>query len=268
MRLNKLSRSVILVKLFATAVVAWGLGIAVSAFVGGFFNWTGYCKPFYSYPFLAIVLFGLPVLFTQALVYSIFWKGSQRKSWLAGKFTMAIVLMIGAYITRTVYILCLHIFFAILAWFPRPLYKRKLRNYDDYRTMAQGKPIKIRVSHCRPENARSHGGLRYPHWRSDSIYILIISGNFSFRFLRANNGTEWMAYRFERLPFRHLGSCPQLHCVQWHQCISGKAKEDCIAFCSSFQYFLVESGDCGGVYWKNPVPGEDSHANSASCNAY
>ena len=124
-RLNKIKRALMLLKLLGTAVVVWALGVGVSVFVGAFFSWTGYCKPFYSYPFLASVLFGLPVLFTQALAYSVMWKGSPRKSWLAGKFTMAVVLMLGAYFTRAVYILCIHIFFAILAWIPRPLYERK-----------------------------------------------------------------------------------------------------------------------------------------------
>ncbi|CAG7835815.1 unnamed protein product, partial [Allacma fusca] len=98
---------------------SWGTGIATGALVGCFFNGIEYYKPFFSYPFMAIVLFGLPAIFAQALVFSFAWDGSQRKSWLASKFTMAIGLLIFTFFIRGSYVLFVTILFAAIAWIPR-----------------------------------------------------------------------------------------------------------------------------------------------------
>ncbi|CAG7835818.1 unnamed protein product [Allacma fusca] len=111
--------------LLVSTAVAWGTGVGAGAFAGAFLNWLGFYKPFYSYPFMTIVLFGVPGIFAQSLVYSFFWKGSQEKSWLAGKFTIGILLFVFSYLTRSVYILSLILVFAILAWFPRRLILKK-----------------------------------------------------------------------------------------------------------------------------------------------
>jgi hypothetical protein len=100
-----------------STLIAWGAAIGVAALVAVILNGSGYPKPFYSYPSLALVLFGLPAMITQICVYSIFLKGSPKDTWLAGKLTLAIVLFISTFITRAAYIFAIPLIFGVVGWF-------------------------------------------------------------------------------------------------------------------------------------------------------
>lgn len=100
-----------------STILAWGVSIGVAALIALMLNGSGYPKPFYSYPSLALVLYGLPAMITQILVYSVCLKGSPKDTWLAGKLTIAIILLVVTFITRAAYIFVPPLLFGIVGWF-------------------------------------------------------------------------------------------------------------------------------------------------------
>jgi len=101
----------------ASTVLSWGLAIGVAVIVALILNGAGYPKPFYSYPSLAVILFGIPAFLTQILVYSYLMKSSPKDTWMAGKFSVAIILWIATFITRAAYIFAIPLIFGIVGWF-------------------------------------------------------------------------------------------------------------------------------------------------------
>ncbi|CAG7712882.1 unnamed protein product, partial [Allacma fusca] len=104
-----------------SSVVAWSAAVGAGALSGAFLNLLGYYRPFHSYPYLAIILFGLPAVLAQILTYSMIFEGSQKKSWLAGKFTFAILLLFVSFVIRSAYVLAIEVIFATFALMSRRL---------------------------------------------------------------------------------------------------------------------------------------------------
>ncbi len=99
-----------------SAFISWIVGIGVAALVALFLNGCGYYKPFYTYPTLAIVIFGVPAAIAQILVHSYLQNGSPVQTWMAQKLALAVVLLVGTIITRAVYIFSVNLLFSVIAW--------------------------------------------------------------------------------------------------------------------------------------------------------
>lgn len=85
--------------------------------VGLIFNSAGYFKPFYSYPSLSLVIFGVPAILAQIIVYAFAHKGSTDRSWIAAKFTLSMLILPGTFITRIVYVLSINLLFGFLGFY-------------------------------------------------------------------------------------------------------------------------------------------------------
>ncbi|ODN00400.1 Endoplasmic reticulum metallopeptidase 1 [Orchesella cincta] len=99
-----------------SAIFSWAVGIGVAGLVAVFLNACGYAKPFYSYPTLAIVIFGFPAAIAQIIVQSYALKRSPEASWMAQKLALAVILFVGTFITRAVYIISINLLFSVIAW--------------------------------------------------------------------------------------------------------------------------------------------------------
>jgi hypothetical protein len=115
-------------KYVGVTVLAWGAAVGMAALVAVILNGSGYPKPFYSYPSLAAILFGIPAILTEILVYSFCLKSSPNETWMASRFTLALVLFISTFITRAAYIFAIPLIFGLVGWFgAKYLMRGKLR---------------------------------------------------------------------------------------------------------------------------------------------
>lgn len=101
---------------FAT-LVAWVLGIVLAIAFGAFLELLGYLSPFHSHAMSVFLLFGIPCVLGQVIGYSITLKGQEDDSWIAGKTTLALILICTTFFLRMVFAITYNLAFGILGWY-------------------------------------------------------------------------------------------------------------------------------------------------------
>jgi len=100
-----------------TTILSWGIGIVMAVLAAVFFNICGYPMPFYSYPTLSVILFGIPAILGQTFTFALLLRGNNNHAWLGTKMVLAVILLIGTFITRAVYPISINLLFSVFAWF-------------------------------------------------------------------------------------------------------------------------------------------------------
>ena len=84
--------------------------------IGVLLNIAKYYAPFFSYPSLAIPLFGIPAIVAQVFVYSIVLSGQEDQSWIAGKTGLAFLLLAFSFTSRALFSVAINLGFGLFGW--------------------------------------------------------------------------------------------------------------------------------------------------------
>lgn len=96
---------------------AWVLGIVLAVLFGAFLILIGYPSPFHSHAMSVFLIFGIPCVMGQVIAYSITLKGNEDSSWMAGKTTLALLLLGTTFFSRMVFTITYNLAFGILGWY-------------------------------------------------------------------------------------------------------------------------------------------------------
>lgn len=100
-----------------STVVAWITGIVMAILFGVFLNLIGYLSPFHSHAMSVFLIFGTPCILGQVIAYSITLKGNEDESWIAGKTTLALLLLGTTFFSRMVFTITFNLAFGIIGWY-------------------------------------------------------------------------------------------------------------------------------------------------------
>lgn len=110
--------------LIFSTLAAWTVGALCSVATGVGLTAAQMYSPFHSYPMSVLLLFGVPCLAGQVIVYSLALKGSEDYTWFAGKATLALGLIGATMFTRVVFSVTYNILFGLIGWYlARVLFK-------------------------------------------------------------------------------------------------------------------------------------------------
>lgn len=73
--------------------------------------------PYFSHPSFAFLLFGIPAIVAQVLVYSYILQGSEDYSWIAAKTTLSLIILGTTFFSRIAFIFAINVGFGIFGWF-------------------------------------------------------------------------------------------------------------------------------------------------------
>ena len=99
-----------------TTLVAWTCGFLVAAVVAVLLDLFKYPMPFFTYPSLVYLLFGIPVVAVQVAVYVHLLKGIEDQTWMAAKTALALMILLMTFFTRLAFVLSINVGFGVLGW--------------------------------------------------------------------------------------------------------------------------------------------------------
>ncbi|CAL8109253.1 unnamed protein product [Orchesella dallaii] len=102
--------------IFST-VVAWVSGILLAVVCGLLLNLFGYFSPFHSHAMSVFLIFGIPCVLGQVLSFSFLLKGNEDSAWIAGKTTLALLLLTTTLFSRMVFSITYNLIFGMLGWY-------------------------------------------------------------------------------------------------------------------------------------------------------
>ena len=66
-------------------------------------NFFRFYSPFFSYPTLVLLLFGIPTVTAQVVKFSMMFNRREEETWVASKTTLAFLLLAASFTTRTLF---------------------------------------------------------------------------------------------------------------------------------------------------------------------
>jgi len=97
-------------------ILAWVSGFVATIAVAVLLNLFKYPMPFFSTPNLVYLLYGVPIVVCQVVVYTYFLKGIEDQTWMAAKTTLAIMMVLLTFFTRLAFVLSVNVGFGVLGW--------------------------------------------------------------------------------------------------------------------------------------------------------
>ncbi|ODM91515.1 Endoplasmic reticulum metallopeptidase 1 [Orchesella cincta] len=100
-----------------STVVAWVSGILIAVACGLLLNLIGYFSPFHSQAMSVFLIFGIPCVLGQIIAFSFMLKGNEDGAWIAGKTTLALLLLTTTLFSRMVFSITYNLIFGMLGWY-------------------------------------------------------------------------------------------------------------------------------------------------------
>lgn len=92
------------------------MGIAVAVVLGIVLNIAGFLSPFHSNPMFVFLMYGIPCVLGQVLAFSLMLRGKEDNTWIAGKATLAALLLTTTFFARMVFSVTYNLLFGMIGW--------------------------------------------------------------------------------------------------------------------------------------------------------